>query len=933
MKKANHKFLFTLFSLLFSLALQAGDIRGIITDKQNGDPLTGATFQIVGTTLGAVADMDGNFTLTGISNGTYRAEVKYIGYRTLLIEDIRVSSTPVELNIELEMDAHTLGDVTVVAQVKRSTDLAMNTAQRTSLVVQSGVSAQQISRTQDKDASEVIRRVPGISIIDDKFVIVRGLSQRYNNVWINNSAVPSSEADSRAFSFDIIPSSQLDNMVIVKSAAPEYPADFTGGFILINTKDMPSENSLQISVGTSLNDETHFKDFLYNKGSKTDFLGFDNGLRSLDGGIHRVMNKFSGDDDAIDLLNNHLNNDWKVRSRKPIGDLKFNLAFNRRWDTESGRRFALLAAVNYSNAYKTFLDMENSLFGSYDHTHNHSVYLRKSTDNQYNHDVRIGAMVNFTFQPRDSRHRYEFKNIFNQLGKSRYTNRVGTDAQSNNEESMEYYYSSRSAYNGQFTGKYTLDQGRLDWSAGYAYANRNLPDRRRIVLNDILETDKIGWTTANDISREFTKLDEHIFSGNVNYQHDFQWGEFTPTLKTGAYGEYRARAYNTRLFYYNWNYYSNTLPSGFRYMDITNELLVNENYGLDKLHLFEEVNYLNNYRGNNTHAAGYVAAHLPFRQLILYAGLRYEYTKMELIQNAKRYEKSELSSFFTYHDLFPSVNMTYLLTGKQQIRLSYGKTVNRPEFRELATSVFYDFDLASDVMGNSQLKPAYIHNIDLRYEYYPSGGEQVSVALFYKNFTDPIEWTYSVAGGTNLVYSYMNAEGANNYGVELDIRKNLDFIGMRAFGFSFNGAFIKSKVKFEEGSKEQDRPMQGQSPYLINTGIFYQGSENGWNAAVLYNRIGKRIIGVGRSVGTTGGEDSSNIPNSYEMPRNAIDLSIGKKLGHWELKLSVRDLLAERVYFKQMAEIYSGEKKTHIEEITKTYKPGRSFGLTVNYNF
>ncbi len=236
------------------------------------------------------------------------------------------------------------------------------------------------------------------------------------------------------------------------------------------------------------------------------------------------MNKFSGDDDAIDLLNNHLNNDWKVRSRKPIGDLKFNLAFNRRWDTESGRRFALLAAVNYSNAYKTFLDMENSLFGSYDHTHNHSVYLRKSTDNQYNHDVRIGAMVNFTFQPRDSRQRYEFKNIFNQLGKSRYTNRVGTDAQSNNEESMEYYYSSRSAYNGQFTGKYTLDQGRLDWSAGYAYANRNLPDRRRIVLNDILETDKIGWTTANDISREFTKLDEHIFSGNVNYQHDFQWG-------------------------------------------------------------------------------------------------------------------------------------------------------------------------------------------------------------------------------------------------------------------------------------------------------------------------------------------------------------------------------------------------------------------------
>ena len=194
-----------------------------------------------------------------------------------------------EINITLAPDNQQLGEVVVVAEAKKNTENALITRQRTSLVMQTGVSAQQIAKTQDKDASEVIRRVPGISIIEEKFVMVRGLSQRYNNVWINNSAVPSSDADARAFSFDIIPSSQLDNMLVVKSPAPEYPADFSGGFILVNTKDVPNSNLFNISVGGSMNDQTHFKNFQYNKGSGTDFLGFDNGLRSLNGGINATL--------------------------------------------------------------------------------------------------------------------------------------------------------------------------------------------------------------------------------------------------------------------------------------------------------------------------------------------------------------------------------------------------------------------------------------------------------------------------------------------------------------------------------------------------------------------------------------------------------------------------------------------------------------------
>ena len=918
-----------LFLTLLALQAAAGVLKGTIIDKTNREPLTGATVQLVGTTNGAVADLDGNYQLDNLKSGTYTIAVKYVGYKDIIQTEVNITATGLMLPFEMEPDAQILSEVAVVAQLKRNTDVALMTDQRRSLMVQSGVSAQQISKTQDKDASEVIKRVPGVSIIDEKFVMVRGLSQRYNNVWINGSAAPSSEADSRAFSFDIIPSSQLDNLVIVKSPAPEYPSDFTGGFILINTKDMPAENSFTVSVGGGINDQTHFRNFYENKGSRTDFLGFDNGLRTLAAGMKGDLNTYPGSNN-IDVMGNALNNDWTLRKRRPVSDFKLNLAYSRRWNKESGRSYGFLAAVNYSSTYKTYLNMDNSLFGVYDTNNDKSVYMRRSTDDQYSQDARLGTLLNFTYQPRNQQHRYEWKNIFNQTGKNRYTERRGFNGQNDQEHNMEYYYSSRTTYNTQFAGKHTFDNSRWDWSAGYAYANRNLPDRKRIELNDRTD-DRMGLYR---ISREFTYLEEHIASANLHYRSDLQWGNLQPVIKAGAYGEYRTRTYNTRQFDLSYNPTNTTLPKEFQFTDNPiEELLKPENYGADKLYLQEGVNKLNDYNGNNAQASGYLSANLPLGALSLYAGARNEYSRMELVMNTRSYEESRRSTFYTYSDLFPSLNATYQLSKQQQLRLAYGQSINRPEFRELSTSVFYDFDLASSVMGNASLKAAYIHNLDLRYEWYPSAGELFSVALFYKRFSNPIEWTYTVSGGTDLIYSYKNAKGADNYGIEIDIRKNLDFIGLRNFSWSFNGSFIKSLVTFEVGSQEKSREMQGQSPYIINTGLFYQQPEWGLNAAVLYNRIGKRIVGVGRSVGTSGSDDAKTIPNSYEMPRNAIDLSLGKKFGHWELKVSVRDLLAEKVTFKQIDNVTVKGQIKSVEEVTKQYKPGRNYGLTVSYNF
>ena len=503
-----------------SMPTWAQQIKGVVIDQKSKETLIGAVVTVDGTNVKAITNIDGNFQIDGMKKDkTYTLYINYVGYKTQKIDGVQAKDA--DQVIALQPDEQQLKEVTVTAVERRNTDAAMIQVAKNSPVIVSNVSAQEISRTQDTNAGEVIRRVPGVSLIDDKFVMVRGLSQRYNNVWVNGGAVPSSEADSRAFSFDIIPSSQIDNLTIVKSPSAEYPADYSGGFIIVNTKEIPAENSFNIAVGGNWNTSSAFRNFSYAKGSATDFLGFDNGLRNLNGGIQANLNpqldangKPVGDY-ATSLLGNGLNNDWLVKNKKPLGDLKLAASLNQRWML-GGRTLGMLAALNYTNEYRTYENMENNLYGIYDAANDKPNYLRHSVDDQYNNNVRLGAMLNFTFLSKDGNHKYQLKNIFNQLATSRYTWREGVSAQSNLERSAEYYYRSRTTYNGQLTGKHTFTSDALDWSIGYAYANRHLPDRRRYLIDDALESGVYALSTGNDISREWTQLDEHILSLGIN---------------------------------------------------------------------------------------------------------------------------------------------------------------------------------------------------------------------------------------------------------------------------------------------------------------------------------------------------------------------------------------------------------------------------------
>lgn len=639
-----------------SMPTWAQQIKGVVIDQKSKETLIGAVVTVDGTNVKAITNIDGNFQIDGLDKEKkYTLYINYVGYKTQKIDGVQAKDA--DQVIALQPDEQQLKEVTVTAVERRNTDAAMIQVAKNSPVIVSNVSAQEISRTQDTNAGEVIRRVPGVSLIDDKFVMVRGLSQRYNNVWVNGGAVPSSEADSRAFSFDIIPSSQIDNLTIVKSPTAEYPADYSGGFIIVNTKEIPAENSFNIAVGGNWNTSSAFQNFSYSKGSGTDFLGFDNGLRNLNGGIHADLNPqldANGkpvSDYATSLLGNGFNNDWLIKNKKPLGDLKLAASLNQRWML-GGRTLGMLAALNYTNEYRTYENMENNLYGIYDVANDKPNYLRHSVDDQYNNNVRLGAMLNFTFLSKDGNHKYQLKNIFNQLATSRYTWRDGVSAQSNLERSAEYYYRSRTTYNGQLTGKHTFTSDALDWSIGYAYANRHLPDRRRYLIDDALESGVYALSTGNDISREWTQLDEHILSLGVNDKHHFKFGNFEPDLQVGAYGEYRSREYQTRNFIYNWNVSDNNMPSDFRHSDIPTLLSSEANMGYDKLYLLEEKQMRNNYRGHNTLGAGYLALSLPFGKLGIHAGVRFEHNDMELISNSRDYEKSESSRHYKTDDVF-----------------------------------------------------------------------------------------------------------------------------------------------------------------------------------------------------------------------------------------------------------------------------------------
>jgi outer membrane receptor protein involved in Fe transport len=930
-------------SILFSFAFMAPslwgiyqnkEIQGFIRDSKTSEPLFGATVMIKGTSIGVVADIDGHYSLKGTFVDTCVLVFRFISYKTVEVE-CKTDKSVTHFDVLMESDDINLSEVVVKARISSNTETAMLATVKSLPQIANGISAAQISKSPDRAASEVIKRAPGITLIDDRFIIVRGLAQRYNNAWINGLAVPSTETDSRAFPLDLIPSSQIDNLLVYKSPSPEIPGDFSGGFVKITTKSVPDENSMEFSYTTGINIQTHGNKFQKNPGSSTDFLGFDYNKRTLSNDFPAHLDAVSNPEDISRLTKKGFNNDWKIQKRIPFPDQRFSMMIARRKELTNGKTIGNITALNYSNTVKGIEGMKNARYGIYSIVADMPVVLDDYYDNQYSNDARLGVLHNWSFVLNPS-HRIEFKNLLNILGRNRLTERTGFKNMSSMyyREQTEILYSSRLTYSGQLSGAHEFTPAQtLTWDAGYSYANKTEPDRR-IVTNQagVGNTEEIPDLTTNEsINRYFQNLHDHTASVAVNYTYKFSRIRFLPSLKTGIYAEYHNRNYNVREFIYRYDKLSYDERQSYLILPFQ-EMMSNDYLDANKVYIDEITRKTNNYSATVLHGAGYVALDIPLGKFIIYTGVRLENHYTELTRDRSDAPNLILMTNKQINNLniLPSINLTYKFSEKHQLRAAYGRSLNRPELRELSPAIYFDFDLFNEIGGNENLKTATIDNVDLRYEFYPVVGETVSLGVFYKHFKNPIEWTFIDMGGS-LRYNYENADRAENWGIELDVRKTLDFIKMKGFSVILNAAFIMSKVRFKEGEivSEPDRPMQGQSPYVINAGLFYQSEKYGITVSLLYNRIGKRIVGLGKS-NSINVDINTLIPDAYELPRNSLDFTIGKSIGKYiEIRCSFKDILSEDIVYKQYPKFEKDGVVYNREQVTRKYNPGQSISLGV----
>jgi TonB-dependent receptor len=945
--------IFLIMSLTASVAVmaQTGSIEGVTADRKSKEVLPGVTVVIEGTTIGASSDFGGHYVLPNLKPGKYKLKASYISYAPTIIEDVTVlPGQTTNLSITLAENTVTLEGVTVTAVKKTNTDVAMINVTRMSPLVSIAISGQQILRSQDRDASEVIRRLPGTTIIDDRFIVVRGLAQRYNTVWLNNTATPSSEADAKAFSFDVIPAIMIENMVIVKSPAPELPADFSGGFVKITTVNLPEKNSFFVSYGSAFSQGTTNQSFKSYKGNGTDLFGFGSGYRALPANMPSHLNQYESATNPeilgkISVLGQELNKTWVPAIGNAYPDQRIALGFNKRIKI-GNQSFGNVTSLTYSNT-NNHDKIVNNNFSIYDFKNDKSQYVDQFQDDQYTNSVKLGLLHNWTWYPAPGQ-KIEFRNLFNQIGMNRVTDRTGREWYNDGRfiRSTELRYMNRSIYSGQLAGEHSFNEGatKIDWVAGYSYSNKKEPDMKRYrYIRSAQDTTQYLLVFADNAdlaseSQMWFNLNEKIITASVNVVRQFAFSEFKPELRAGFYFEDKNRDFSARNFGYSKA--SNTSVMGMTDLPI-DEIFSDNNINLtDGIKLTEITALSDSYTASNKQIAGYIAAKLPFTAwMSLYAGLRIE----KNIQQLSSYKQGTTTPVNVLRDttnLFPSANLAISLNKKNMIRLAYGLSVNRPEFRELAPFYFVDFDLNAGIYGNPAIKQAYIHNFDLRFEHYPSPNETFNIGVFYKNFKNPVEMV--IMGNSPTQYTFENVSSAYSYGIETDVRKSLGFIsGAENFSVILNAALIKSKVNFGAGDLNRNRSLQGQSPYMVNAGLFYYNENNGLMVTMLYNVIGKRIVAVGRP----SPNEWEDIPNIYELPRNVLDLAVSKWIGEkFEIKAGIKDIFNEQYKLIQtintnvdMSEITGGINTDIVHfkrnQVTKSFQPGRYLTLGITYKF
>lgn len=949
------------------MAAQTGKITGSVINSKTGEPIIGATVMVQGTKLGAQTDLDGNYTIKRVPHGTHVLVISSVGYQRLEVTDVIVDGKDaVKLDFPLMREDVEVDKVTVTAKRVENTQAVMLKHRQASTTVSDAISAEEISRSGSGDAAEAMEKVTGVSVVGGKDLVVRGLGDRYTTTNLNGSTLPSPDPDRQSTPMDLVPSGLLANIVVEKSFTPDKPGDFAGGSVNLSTKDYPEKRTLKISTSFGRNSITTGETIKFHDPSSKDWLGYDDGKRDIPNVIvdnpglqeevpatSRFINYDSTNGtmngqpmtwEEFEELYQYMDNsseawtpEMRVRERTAPVNQSHSVAFGDNLPLFN-RPLGVVATYSYSKKYSGSSGASNLYRRVADTAALTDWYTYD--DSTGTEEVLWGSLLSMNYGIAQN-HKLGFSFVHNQHGTSNSSYLDGPNdefGQGFDIINHALQYTERHITSTQFTGEHLLkkDGLRLDWMFSYASTAQDQPDTRYFTIVDDGNTQSLNRSLFRAPRRIHRELDEDNREYKVNLT--LPLGERSK-FKAGAAHLNVNRYHREREFQYqNTDDFQNYEGDIDQYVsDMGLDTLVRRElnngtvkYRADYQNFLVEVSDARNqYFGKKDVSGFYGMLETPvYGNWFFVGGVRLEATDMYTLTDTAGNIYGE--GVIHERDWLPSANIIWRTSDEMNFRLSYGRTVARPTLKEMTPAVFQSYGSSIFEIGSDSLKMSKISNWDLRWEWFVRPGEILAFTAFYKSIGDPIGWT-SIGRNGNVIS--VNSSEATVYGIEFEARRRLDMIhrNLANFHVGTNLTFATSTVdkapqemaEIENADlpfKVDERPLWGQSDYIINFNFGYENWEAGTAVGLFANTFGDRLRIT--SAGKT--------PDVYEESRWQLDLVASQRIFGPTLKFSVKNLLNEdyRLVYKD----YFFHEDGEVMETYQTHERGVTWSLGMSFD-
>lgn len=909
----------------------SGLLVGRVVSTEDGSPVSGARLFVSGTPVEARTNDDGRFSVE-VPSGEYSVSVLHSEFATRTVDSVAIAeNSETQRNFELPPAGLELAEYVVVEPYIQGSVTSVIAEQRETSGVSNIIGTEQFSRSGDGDAGSALARVTGLTLVGGEFIFIRGLGERYSSTLLNGANVPSPDPTRKVVPLDLFPTGVIESIRVQKSYSPDLPGDFGGGVVEIRTRGIPEEDFLEMSVSIGGRQGTIFDNGLTYAGGDRDFLGMDDGTRELpsaiadaveDDGTLTAAGPFNPDglsQEELEMLGESFPAIYEVERDEVGPDLGLSVEGGKLFEFNDDWTAGITTAVMWSDAYQTRTEERRSFIplGDGSLRPNDDYEIERST-----RDIELSGFLTAGLQYTDN-HRIDLTSMLLRQTQDETFIQEGYNLDEDGiVRFTELEWEERELLSHQLRGEHTfgfLGDTTLEWDYADSRARRDVPDQRRYRYDPDNESDFIFSRRSDNLVRRFSYLvdDATDYGIDLNVPFGFDW--LTGTFSLGGRRLDKSRDSSIRRFQFDG---TNRLPFDLRRDENPEAFLNPEFIGPGGLVIKESTRETDNYTALLEVDARYANLDMTlFERLRLTGGLRVEdweqnVTTFQLLNPGATPVIAELSD----EDRLPAFSATWYMTENQQLRAGYAETIVRPDFKELSPAPFTDPVLNREVIGNAQLQPSQIEHMDLRWEYYPEPSELVSVGVFYKSITDPIEVT--VEAGVEQRLTYANADEAENYGIELEWRKSLGFFGNFLGHESFwdrlylagNYSRVESEIFIEDLGilTNESRPLQGQSPYIANVQIGYDDDERDFSATLLLNTVGERIVEVG----------VLGAPDKKEQPAPDLDLVFQWRwFDQLDFKAEFGNLLDSEFEVRQG------------EEITQRYKRGREFSLGVSWAY